>query len=109
MSNKIAVVGDRDSVMCFMSVGFSVFELSPDEIDNDPTVGAGLLRRLANENHAVIFVTEEVAVKLEDTIAKYRGKPTPAIIVIPGKAPTGYGMAALNKAVEKAVGANIGI
>lgn len=109
MANKIAVVGDRQSVMAFMSVGFSVFEIDTHAPDYEPTYGTRLIRRLAGEDYAVIFVTEEFAIKHEETIMRYRDKPIPAIIVIPGRVPTGYGMDALNKAVERAVGADIGI
>ena len=101
---KIGVVGDRESVMCFMSVGFAVFE------ETDPREAVRRLRRMAGEDYAVIFVTEKLAVQIGEEIARYRGQAIPAVIVIPGRSDNvGFGIEALNRAVERAVGADIGI
>ena len=105
---KIGVVGDRESVMCFMSVGFAVFE------ETEPREAAKRIRRMAGEDYAVIFVTEQrveaerATLRLE--LARDRGQAVPAVIVIPGRTGNvGYGIEALNRAVERAVGADIGI
>ena len=99
---KTAVLGDRASVLGFMSVGFTVAEA------NDAEEAAHALKRLVNEDHAVIFVTEDVAQLIGDEIEKYRSKPIPAIILIPGKGGTlGIGMAQIKSSVERAVGADI--
>ena len=46
--------------------------------------------------------------ELEEEIAKYKDKPLPAILSIPGRAGnTGYGMANIRNAVVRAVGADI--
>ena len=48
------------------------------------------------------------AAELEDECERYRDAPLPAIISIPGQSGnTGYGMAAIRNAVERAVGADI--
>ena len=45
---------------------------------------------------------------MEEDVAKYKDQPMPAIIAIPGRAgSTGYGMASIKTAVERAVGADI--
>ena len=99
---KTAVLGDRESVLGFMSAGFSVAEADHSED------AARALRRLANEDHAVIFVTEETAAMIPDEIEKYRSKPIPAVILIPGKGGSlGIGMANIKNSVERAVGADI--
>lgn len=104
MSSSIAVIGGRESVLCYMSVGFTVYE------ETDPAAASRLLRRLANEETAVVFIIEDLAVKMEEEIARYRSRPTPAVIVIPGASgSTGYGMAAVKRAVERAVGADISL
>ncbi len=99
---KIGVIGDKDSVLGFMAVGFKVFAA-------DDTVQASkLLRQMANEDYAVIYITENLAFRMEEEIARYKDKPIPAVIVIPGKdGTTGYGMTNLKKSVERAVGADI--
>jgi len=99
---KTAVIGDRASVLGFMSVGFTVAEADTAE---KATLA---LKKLINEDHAVIFVTEDVAQLIGDEIAKYRSKPLPAIILIPGRGGSlGIGMSEIRSSVERAVGADI--
>lgn len=100
-SGKIAVIGDLDSVLGFMAVGFTVRDVKTDE------EAAEALKRLAPEC-AVIFICEEYAMRLGEQILRYRSSPTPAIIVIPSKnGSSGYGMAQIKSSVERAVGADI--
>ena len=100
---KIGIIGDRDSVLGFMAVGFSVHEAESVEIAEN------LLKELVkSEEYAVIFIVENYAVALENEIAKYKDMPLPAITVIPGKSgSSGYGLASIKSAVERAVGADI--
>ena len=99
---KTAVLGDRSSVLGFMSAGFTVAEA-----DNAEDASKAL-RRLVNDDHAVIFVTEETAAMIPEEIEKYRSKPIPAVILIPGKSwSMGIGMANIKNSVERAVGADI--
>ncbi len=99
---KIAVIGDKDSVLSFRAIGIDVFVAYKDiearrEVDN-----------LAKKDYGVIYITEELASKIPDTIERYNNKLVPAIIVIPSnKGTLGIGMKKLNENVEKAVGANI--
>ena len=66
------------------------------------------LHRLAKENCAVVYLTEQYAAQMEAEIARYKDALTPAIILIPGKAGSlGIGMASIKSAVERAVGADI--
>ena len=85
-----------------MSAGFTVAEA-----DNAEDASKAL-RRLVNDDHAVIFVTEETAAMIPEEIEKYRSKPIPAVILIPGKSGSmGIGMANIKNSVERAVGADI--
>lgn len=98
---KMAVIGDR-SVLGFMAAGFAV------RTAENETEAARHLHALAAENYAVIFITEQLAEKIEEEIIKYREAPMPAIITIPGReGRTGYGMRSIKKSVEHAVGADI--
>lgn len=100
---KIAMIGDRESALGFMALGFSVFEA-----DSAPAAGEILHRLAKTGEYAVIFLVENYAVQLEQDIARYKDDPLPAVTVIPGKSGTeGYGMAAIKSAVERAVGADI--
>ena len=100
---KSAVIGDRDSVLGFMALGFSVNEAE------SPAKAAEILNRLAkDESVAVIFITEELSREIEDEIAKYKDAPLPAITVIPSsRGSRGYGVSNMRDAVIRAVGADI--
>ena len=100
---KIAVLGDRDSVLGFKALGLDIFPVEGVE------EGRQTLHQLAKEDYAIIYVTEQLAVNLSADIARYKTEVTPAVILIPGKTGSlGIGAQALQSAVERAVGADIG-
>ena len=101
-SYQIAVLGDKDSVMGFKALGLTVFP-----VDNAEQA-RHTLHRLAKEEYAVVYLTEQLAAQMEADIARYKDELTPAIILIPGKEGSlGLGMANIKKSVERAVGADI--
>ena len=76
---KIAVLGDKDSVLGFKALGLDVYPAETVEAARE------ILHRLAKENTAIIYLTEELAAGLEHEISRYKDALTPAIILIPGK------------------------
>ena len=99
---KVGVVGDRDSIIGFKSLGVDVVPV----LDADETSKA--INQLARNNYAVIFITEDVALTARETINKYTNKAFPAIILIPGnQGSTGAGMLAIRESVKKAIGTEI--
>lgn len=100
---KIGIIGERDSVLGFMSLGFSVHEAK------DADEAARTLHTIVSTGeYAIIFVVENYAEKIAEDIARYRDNPLPAIISLPGQSGnTGYGLAAIKNAVERAVGTDI--
>ena len=85
---KIAVLGDRDSVLGFRALGLDVF------FAEDAETGRRTLHRLAQD------MTAE--------IARYQDDMLPAVILIPGRGGAlGLADRALHAAVERAVGADI--
>ena len=102
---KIAVLGGRETVMGFKALGLDVFPV--DEENAKETLRA-LAKGADGNNYAIIYVEENLAAVLETEIDKYKDKPTPAIILIPGKdGSLGLGQNALRAAVERAVGSDI--
>ena len=100
---KIGIIGDRDSVLGFMALGFAVHE-----VDNAADAAKKLGELVGGGEYAVIFITEDLAIETEEERAKYKDMPLPAITVIPSsKGGRGYGMANIKSAVERAVGADI--
>ena len=101
-SYQIAVLGDKDSVMGFKALGLTVFPV--DDVEQD----GHTLHRIAKEEYAVVYLTEQLAAQMPADIARYKDELTPAIILIPGKEGSlGLGMANIKKSVERAVGADI--
>lgn len=99
---KIAVLGDRDSVMGFKALGLDTHFVETAE------EARHTLHRLAKEDYAIIYVTEQLAADISGDIARYQTAVTPAVILIPGKTGSlGLGVQALQSAVERAVGADI--
>ena len=99
---KIAVLGDSDSVLGFRALGMEACPVS------GPEEGRQALHRMARENYAVIYMTEQLAGQLKHDIDRYKDALTPAVILIPGKEGSlGIGMANVKTAVERAVGADI--
>ena len=99
---KIAVLGDRDSVLGFKALGLGAFvgDIADDSLHT--------LHRLAREAYAIIYITEQLAQTIPDDVARYKTDVTPAVILIPGKTGSlGLGAQALKSAVERAVGADI--
>ena len=99
---KIAVIGDRDSVLGFKALGLdTVFADSGEEART-------AIQRLVAENCAVIYLTEQLAREIPAEINRYTNALRPAIILVPGKTGSlGMGIENVNKTVEKAVGSNI--
>ena len=99
---KIAVLGDRDSVLGFRALGLEAF---PAETVEE---ARRILHTLAKENYAIVYLTEQYAAGMAADVDRYKDELTPAIILIPGKEGSlGIGMANVKSAVERAGGADI--
>lgn len=99
---KVGVIGDGDSILGFMTAGFSVYPVST------PEEAAKTLHNLAHEKYAIIFITENLADGIGEEIAKYRDTAVPAVILIPSKDGTaGIGMTNIRESVIRAIGADI--
>lgn len=99
---QIAVVGDWESVMGFRALGLDTYPVTSVE-EARKTV-----HDLAKTNCAVIYLTEQLAKEMGDVLAKYKDELRPAIILIPGRdGSLGIGKDNIQKAIERAVGADI--
>lgn len=102
MSKKIGVVGDKDSVLAFKALGIDVFPV----VEGDEA--RKTIDKLAMSDYAIIFVTEQVAQNIEETIERYNRVTLPAVILIPSnQGSLNIGMQRISDNVEKAVGVNI--
>lgn len=102
MTYQIAAVGDWESVMGFRALGLDTYPVtSVDEAREK-------VRELAKTNCAVIYLTEQLAKDMDDVLARYKDELRPAIILIPGREGSlGIGKNNIQRAIERAVGADI--
>lgn len=99
---SIAVVGDWDSVMGFRALGLDTHPV------NSPEHAREEIKRLAKEDCAVIYLTETLAKAMPDVLDRYKDELRPAIILIPGREGSlGIGRDNIQRAIERAVGADI--
>lgn len=99
---KLAVIGDRTSVLGFRSLGLEVYT------PNTPDQTRNVIDRLAKEGTAVIYITERLAAGVPETIERYASSLMPAIIPIPdSQGSLGLGQQGIRSRVEKAVGYDI--
>lgn len=106
MSDKIAVIGDIDTVTGFRLVGVSecATPKSPDET-----------RELLNSffrdpNMGLIIITEPLAKDVEDTVVELSQSPVPVILLISDRSgSTGTYEAILKELIRRAVGIEINI
>lgn len=99
---KIAVVGDKDSILAFKALGVDVFTAYESEETRR------VVDFLARNNYGIIFITEQLAKLIPDTIERYNKEIIPAVILIPSnRGSLNIGMDKINERVEKAVGTNI--
>ena len=99
---KIAVVGDYDSIYGFATLGLEICPAgNREEIRNT-------LRRLAEEDYGIIYITEAAAAVVESDLEAFQERMLPAVIQIPGvSGNTGAGVQGVRRTVEQAVGSDI--
>ena len=67
-----------------------------------------LIKKLSQGDYAVIFIAENLAEQIPETLAKAKLKPFPAVVPIPtGANSSGFGMQGIKADVEKAIGVDI--
>lgn len=100
--HKIGVVGDKDSILAFKALGVDVYPVITKE------EARKVVDTLASEKYGIIFITEQIASLIEETIERYNKELLPAVILIPNnQGSLGIGLKKINDYVEKAIGSNI--
>ncbi len=103
MAERIAIIGDKESVKGFAAIGFDIIECDEPERANSI-----LKTAVETELYTIIYMTEELYVSAEKECKKYEEVQLPAIIPVPGiKGNNGIGKERLSRFVERAVGSDI--
>lgn len=105
MSDKtfaIGVIGSSEAVLAFKALGMRVVSAK------DAKQAESAVFRLTQEGVPLIFITEDIARAIPETMQHYANDPAVSLIPLPGAHGTdGYGMERVRQNIEKAVGANI--
>ena len=101
-SGKLAVIGDIDSALAFKAIGAETFEADFSDVKNV------LMDLVKKDEYAVVFVTEQLAETIPETMEELKNQTYPCVLPLPSCAgSTGYGAKSIRKDVEKAIGADI--
>lgn len=99
---KIAVIGDKESILGFSAIGIDVFPVyEAQEAKNT-------IKSLQEKDYEIIYITEKLSLLIEDELEKYRVQSSPNIVTIPGN--TGsmkIGAKQVKEYVKKAIGIDI--
>lgn len=101
MQSDIAIIGYGDSVLAFKAGGVDAFTAS------DAPKAKELLRKLAKK-YKVIFITDDLAMDIDDLIARMNESAYPIVVPIPSeKGSSGYAVAKMKDQMERALGVDI--
>ena len=81
--HKIGVVGDKDSILSFKALGIDVYPVVTKE------EARSTIDEMASNDYGIIFVTEQIAALIENTIERYNREVLPAVILILYLIPSG--------------------
>ena len=102
MAERIAVVGEWNSIMGFRALGLATYPTADAEEAKE------IVRTLAKEECAVIYLTEQMAKDMMPTVEHYQDALRPAVILIPGQeGRLGIGQSSMERAIKRAVGTEI--
>ena len=104
VSDKIAIIGDRDTVTGFRMVG-----VRESSVPKDPSeTRKALLDYFRDPRMGLIIVTEPLAMQVEEAILELSEAPVPVILLIPDRqGSTGAYETVLRELIRRAVGIEI--
>jgi V/A-type H+-transporting ATPase subunit F len=99
---EIAMLGDKDSILGFKSLGVSVFPVNSKE---ECTTA---LKEVIRQDYKVAFITEQMAPDPDEIVELLSGRTFPVVTMIPSnRGTTGTSIKRLQELVRKAAGADI--
>jgi V/A-type H+-transporting ATPase subunit F len=99
---SIAAIGSNDTILLFNAVGIKTFVLT------DVNAVDRTIFELTNQKCRIIYLSEDLYLKIPETLEKYKSAVYPIIIPIPTKEDSeGIGLKKIRENVEKAIGFDI--
>jgi V/A-type H+-transporting ATPase subunit F len=101
-SIETAIVGMGEEILLFNAVGIQAFVLK------DLAEAEAVFSRLSLGGCKIIYVSEELYIRIPDIIEKYQFSAVPILLPIPtGKTSMGIGLKRIADNVESAIGIDI--
>lgn len=101
MTGKMAIVGDGDGITVFKAAGVDAFAVADEKKARET------IRKVAADGYKIIFITEELAVKLGDFLKRFDESPYPVVLPVPSSDGGKYGEEFLKSAMERALGVDV--
>ena len=101
MTGKMAIVGDGDAITVFKAAGVDTFPASDEKSARET------LRKVAAKDYKIIFVTEEIAIKISDFLKRFDEGAYPVVLPVPSSENGTYGEEFLKSAMERALGVDV--
>jgi V/A-type H+-transporting ATPase subunit F len=99
---EIAMIGDKDSILGFKSLGVAVFQV------NNVEECVTALKEVIKQDYKVAFITEQMAPDPDEIAELLSGRTFPVVTMIPSnRGSTGMAMQRLQALVRKAAGADV--
>lgn len=99
---KIAAIGNHDTIVLFNAIGIQTFKT------NEVSEVEKIIYKLVNENCKIIYIAEELYQSIPEIIENYSFEPFPIIIPIPiTEQSLGIGQKKIRENAERAIGIDI--
>ncbi|MFH1575590.1 MAG: V-type ATP synthase subunit F [Candidatus Nealsonbacteria bacterium] len=100
---KIAILGNKETIMGFKALGADVFGVKEKKEAED-----AIENIYSKKEHAVLIVTEDWFLEIKEKIEKFADELLPAVISIPAVGfSKGVAELRLKKIIEQAIGSDI--
>jgi V/A-type H+-transporting ATPase subunit F len=102
-TSRLAVVGERATVIAFEGLGVAAFPVeSPED------AGKTVSRLIKKKEHAVIFITEDIGKHIPDVIAESATEYAPSVVLVPSSSGSQQiGLRRLSRVLKRALGTDI--
>lgn len=102
LTYNIGAIGDQDSILPFKLFDFDICTVKDKQTIRQQ------IDEMAQKEYGIIYITEEFAQLVPETIKRYEERMLPAIVLIPNyEGSLGIGRSLIQEQVERAVGQNI--
>lgn len=99
MTTKIAVIGERESIIPLKALGVEIFPI--EKIEEAKKV----ILDLEIKGYGIVFVTEDLASCLEEVFEEFREKPFPLLVPIPtSHGSTGFAEEEMGRWMRRSLG-----